>query len=291
MITGSTKVYGVIGHPISHTLSPVLHNSLSSMQGLERDFVYVPLHVAPDALGRAISGAHALEIAGLNVTIPYKKAVMEFLWEIEPTAKAIGSVNTLRWTKEGYAGRNTDHSGLYRALIRENITVRDKIVVVFGAGGGGCAAAYMAASNGAAEIFIVNRTREPALALADGLTASYKRVRVQVLGLRGLDRIQWADLAVQTTSLGFGAECQASPVEDPAFFKRVACAVDIIYTPWETVFLSQARAAGCVVMNGFLMLVYQGIEAYEWWNDIEVTDGQADELLSRLTPCARCIDG
>ena len=130
---GNTRLLGLIGNPVSHTLSPVIHNTLSELRGLNQ--LYVPFQVSAEELERAVQGAYALNILGLNVTVPHKNQILNYVVGLDPAAAAIGAVNTLVRTPEGYQGYNTDMPGLLRAVQSEGIRIQGQTVVILGAGG------------------------------------------------------------------------------------------------------------------------------------------------------------
>jgi len=159
-IDGKTKTCGLIGDPVAHTLSPVIHNTLAQTRG--DDLVYVPLRVEAEQVGKAVEGAYALSLTGLNVTVPHKSAVIPYLVDIDPLAEKIGAVNTLVRQEGGFKGYNTDMPGLLRAMRSEGITVKEQSVLLLGAGGAARAVAFLCMSEGAKEILLYNRTVEKA---------------------------------------------------------------------------------------------------------------------------------
>ncbi|HOO27431.1 MAG TPA: shikimate dehydrogenase, partial [Lachnospiraceae bacterium] len=167
-INGETRILGIIGKPIRHTMSPVIHNMISEAQG--RNMVYVPFEVENDAAA-AVKGAYALGIIGMNVTVPYKTAVTESLLEIEELAERIGAVNTLVRTETGFKGYNTDISGLERELADENVSLEGRHVLLLGAGGAARAAAFLCVKLRAASVTILNRTADKAEAIAKDVCA------------------------------------------------------------------------------------------------------------------------
>ena len=164
-INGKTRVCGLIGNPVEHTLSPMIHNTLAGRLG--HDLVYVPFPVAGGRVAEAVAGAAALGIAGLNVTVPYKSEVISCLKEIDPPARDIGAVNTLVRCDGGYKGYNTDMEGLYRAMQSEGIELDGQSVILLGAGGAARAVACLCALKGAGRVWMLNRTLEKAQAVAD----------------------------------------------------------------------------------------------------------------------------
>ena len=155
-IDGKTRTCGLIGNPVEHTLSPMIHNTLAKLSG--HNLVYVPFPVEPGSLDKAIAGAGALNLLGLNVTVPYKSEVIRSLREIDDLARNIGAVNTLVKTDDGYKGYNTDMEGLYRAMTSEGVKIAGEQIVLLGAGGAARAVAYLCAVKGADKVYMLNRT-------------------------------------------------------------------------------------------------------------------------------------
>ena len=265
---GETAVYGVIGDPVSHSLSPQIHGYFAGLCKKGEDGVnmaYVPFHVKGDELAYAIKGAHSLGIRGLNVTLPHKRAVMPYCVSIDSMAQKVQSVNTLLWAKDGYIGYNTDYIGIKRTVAALNMTFKDCHVAVLGAGGSAYAAVIAAADGGAGRITIINRTVENAVSLASHVKTYYNMsIKVDTFGTRLKSN---PDIVIQTTTIGFGEAKDKSPITDYDFFRGVKLAFDIIYTPKETVFLCQAKEAGVpAIANGFPMLVYQAAAAFGLWH-------------------------
>jgi len=279
-ITGTTRLCGVIGNPISHTFSPLIHNTLAGKCG--QNLVYVPFHVQEN-LDAAIKGAYALDILGMNVTVPYKSEVMKSLVEIDDAAKTIGAVNTLVRTCGGYKGYNTDYLGLKRAIKEDGIVIKDKPVILFGAGGAARAVAYLVGSLGAKEFYIVNRTREKAQVLANEIKGLFPSLPVTVLEnseVFGLPNQKYT--AIQTTNVGMWPNTGEAVLNDNSVYKMIDQAVDIIFNPEETEFMRRVRENGQFAVNGLKMLLYQAIIAYELWNDISVPDEYAKEIYVLL---------
>ena len=247
------QVFGLVGNPVGHSLSPPMHEA--AYQALGLDARYVTFEPAEDALGAALHGAGALGIAGLNVTIPFKEAVIAY---VDPTGLAaeIGAVNTIDFGESPPIGYNTDASGIVRALERHGVTVDDRTAVVVGAGGAGRAIAFALADR-SARVRIANRTVERAHRLADvvdGATAH---------ALDALpDLLPQADLLINATSVGM--EEDRSPVPAAALHSGLVV-VDAVYRPIETRLLREAAAAGATTIDGAWMLLYQGVESFERW--------------------------
>lgn len=265
MIKGTTKVCGVIGYPVEHSMSPLLHNFFAEQLGL--DLVYVPFSVPKEKVGLAVQGAEGLQLAGINVTVPHKQAVMPYLPEIDEAALAIGAVNTLVPVEHGYKGYNTDAAGLLRAMTEEKIEIQGQDCIIIGAGGAAKAAAYVLAREGAKNIYILNRNREKAEALAGELREQFQGQSICGMALEEYSVLPEAFyLAVQCTSVGMHPHVGQAAIEEPAFYERIHTGVEIIYTPMETKFMRLTAEAGGKTMNGLSMLIYQGVTAFELWN-------------------------
>lgn len=278
-VSGKTNVYGIIGDPVEHSFSPVIHNTIAKV--LEMDFVYVPFHVNDGDVYEAIKGAYSLNIRGMNVTVPHKEAVIPALCGIDKRAEAIGAVNTLKYTENGYFGYNTDIIGILYSLNSRGIYIKGKKVLIIGAGGSARAALVLAASEGADEIFIANRTLLNAQKLKDNILKHYN-VNIKVCEIGDIYSIQKCDIVIQTTTLGFGDKVGISPISDKKFFedKNVSAVFDTIYIPAKTKFLEDAESLGITAINGFDMLIYQGVAASEIWLERKF-DNQFKENLKK----------
>ena len=283
-ITGTTGVLGLIGNPVRHTLSPLIHNTISEELG--KDLVYVPFQAEEDPV-TAVRGAYHLGIQGLNVTVPHKTAVMEALKEIDPAAKMIGAVNTLVRTEQGYKGYNTDMPGLGRALKRRGISLRNQQVVVLGAGGASRAVCTLALLEGVKEIYLLNRTKERAEKIASELmdaAAGTKGVVGRILPLSASEYESVPrnpSIFVQCTSLGLH-EGDGLLIEDDNFYHMAEYGFDLIYNPAVTPFMKKLQGFMIPCDNGLTMLLYQGIIAYELWTKESIPDTLADLVLNCL---------
>ncbi|WP_026651638.1 shikimate kinase [Butyrivibrio proteoclasticus] len=301
---GNTSTYGLIGNPVKHTMSPLIHNSLARMTGT--NLVYVPFEVAEGKIGDAIKGAEALNIQGLNVTVPYKSDVIPFLEEIDPLAEGIGAVNTLvRTSTGGFKGYNTDMSGLLRAMRDEGIELEGETVVILGAGGVARPVAYLCTQAHARKVYVLNRTYEKALdvveevrnaASADGDTDKPSEIFDMETELEAMALSDYKELlekedkffAIQCTSVGLFPDVNSAVIEDKAFYSHLSAGLDLVYRPLETKFLELAKEAGAKTFSGLKMLLYQGIEAFELWNEdgegngIKITKDQIDEVYESL---------
>jgi shikimate dehydrogenase len=262
-IKGSTRIIGIFGDPVAHTLSPAIQNAAFAALGL--GFVYVPFHVARKRLGEAVEGVRALGLAGVNITIPHKVAVMEHLDEIEAHAKEIGAVNTVVNDGGRLVGHNTDGAGFLKSLTEETgFNVSGKKVLVIGAGGAARAILYSVLSENPAFVLLLNRTVEKAEALVDALGPGFKGVELNAGPLSGmLDAAPTADLVINTTSLGMEGN---APLDFPVeALSDGAVVADIVYSPLKTPLLTRAEARGLTVHNGLSMLIGQGAIGFELW--------------------------
>ncbi len=262
---GRTLVCGVIANPVAHSMSPVLQNLYAQRTGV--NLAYVPFKVEPDMLQEMIQGAYAMNILGLNVTVPFKSQVMPFLKEIDETAEDIGAVNTLIRIDGGYKGYNSDVPGITRVIQEEGYEVDGRDCIVIGAGGAAHAACYALMKLGVRHIYVLNRTQARSDELEHWMNSLAGRKIIMSLPLDAWDWIPGDGyLAVQTTSVGMTPNVGRAAIEDPEFYKKIRCAIDCIYTPTETKFMQNVKAAGGKAVNGLRMLLYQGIVSYEIWN-------------------------
>lgn len=279
-INGKTKLMGLIGNPVEHTLSPVIHNTIA--ENMNENMVYVPFPVADD-IESAIKGAYALGIQGMNITVPYKSDVIPFLAKLDEEAEIIGAVNTLVRTENGYKGYNTDLPGLYRAILNEGIEVRGSRVIIVGAGGAARAAAFMCAFNKAERVVILNRTVEKAERIVNEVKEKTGFAAMEAKAITDYHSIEGEGyLVLQATKVGLYPKTEESPITDEVFFKKVAVVYDLIYTPQQTMFMRLAQGQGVAAYNGLKMLLYQGVAAYEMWNQVSVPDTVVEKVYQAL---------
>lgn len=264
-IDGKTKVCGILARPVEHSMSPLLQNLFAEKTGV--NLTYVPFKVEETDLEAAVKGALSLNIHGLNVTVPHKQQVMNYLDEIDKTAEEIGAVNTLVRTEQGFKGYNTDVPGLLRAVTKAGMVIKDRSCILIGAGGAAKAAAYMMAKEGAAVIYLLNRSIEKAEKLALYLNKLFGKNLIKPLALSDYQSIpKGRYFAVQSTSVGMYPFTNQAPIEDPEFYQLIEEAIDIIYNPVKTKFMEYVEASGGRAVNGLNMLLYQGVISYELWN-------------------------
>lgn len=280
-INGKTKTCGLIGNPVGHTLSPMIHNTLAERFG--HNLVYVPFPVETGRVAEAVAGASALQILGLNVTVPYKSEVIPCLREVDSLAASIGAVNTLVSVPGGYRGYNTDMEGLFRAMETEGIKLAEEEILLLGAGGAARAVAFLCAAKGAKRVYLLNRTLDKAKQVAAQVNRSAGREVIFPMALADFDSLpDQKFLAIQGTSVGLFPHADQAAIEDEAFYRRIHTGFDLIYTPWETKFMKLVRENGGRAYNGLKMLLYQGVIAYELWNDVKVSEAEAQLVYEKL---------
>lgn len=283
LLTGHTRIVGVIGDPIEHSRSPQMHNAAFAKAGL--DYVYVPFHVRPNDLAAAIAGFKAINVVGINVTLPHKQAVISHLTSISREAELIGAVNTLTFTDEGIHGDNTDAPGVLRALEEnENMSVPvGENVVVLGAGGAARAVVVALALAGVASITITNRTVERAVALAEEMRQK-TGISMQGLGLADAQlpvAVRESMLLINTATVSMDATHPLLISAD--WLQPHTIVYDIVYTPPVTPLMRAAAARGCETLGGIGMLVHQGAIAFEKWTGIAPCTETMREALSLST--------
>jgi shikimate dehydrogenase len=273
MITGKTKLLGVIGYPIEHSLSPVMQNAAIAAMGL--DYAYVPFAVAPDQLSHAIEGLWAIGVQGFNVTIPHKQAIMPLLKQISPVAQAVGAVNTVWRTEQGWSGTNTDVEGFLAPLKAHQRDWRSTQAVILGNGGAARAVVAGCMQLGCQQVQVVGRNLQnlesfrhswqlpllsyPSEVISDRLSVHLWDALPQLLPSAGL--------VINTTPIGMAPHAGQSPV-DASLLQLLppdAIVYDLIYTPRPTEFLRLAQAQGTVMIDGLEMLIQQGAAALQQW--------------------------
>jgi shikimate dehydrogenase len=254
-LSGQTRLAGVIGAPVRHSLSPALHNAAFEALGL--DWVYLAFEVAPGRAGDALHGMRALGIEGLSVTMPHKTDVAMCVDRCTTAASRLQAVNTVRRLADGsLEGHNTDGDGFLAALRDAGADPAGRRVALLGAGGAGRALALALGNAGAADVAVVNRSPQPA-ATAAGLAGAKGRVG-------GPADVGTADLIVNATPVGMGDGAGALPL-DPALLHAGQVVVDIVMHPLDTALLQAARGAGATAVDGLGMLVHQAALAFTLW--------------------------
>ena len=277
-VDGHTRQLGIIGDPVEHSFSPAMHNFISELTG--SNYIYSAWRVTD--VENAINGVRALGIRGINVTAPHKVKVMRYLDEIDEKARLLGSVNTVVNTDGYLKGYNTDADGFYMSLIRNGIEIRDKNILIIGAGGVTEPAVIRFSYEDPASVTVINRTHGRTLALAERV---YEKTGFKIETEAGADSY---DVIINTTSAGMAPQLDVLPtdaidgVDVLSLINENTAAVDMIYNPEETLFLREAKLRGAKTMNGLGMLIYQGIIAYELFTDTKLSDDIYDRIREEV---------
>ncbi len=269
-IDGKTKVYGIIGNPVRHSLSPAMHNSAFSSLGENGVYLPFPVENVPDAL----RGLKELNILGVSVTIPHKEAVIPYLDRIDPVAAKIGAVNTIQLIIENgrklLRGSNTDWIGANRALL-EKTSLQGKVVVLLGAGGSARAIGFGLMEEGAT-VLLSSRTEARGRVLAHDLTCDWYSL-ADIKNLKG-------DILVNATSVGMKEDRCPVPGE---VLHDYSVIMDIVYAPLQTKLLRISKKAGCMTVNGLEMLLYQGVAQFELWTGRTAPVEDMRKVLMEMT--------
>ena len=263
-ITGRTKIVGVIGDPVEHSCSPPMHNTAFREMGM--DYIYVPFHVKPADLSAAVEGFKALNVMGINITLPHKSAALTLMDSLSQEARLIGAINTMVFRDGMVEGHNTDARGFIASLREKGIeNIQGMKVVVLGAGGGAQSVVVGLALEGVDRITIANRTPEKAIRIAENIS---EKTGIQVKGISLSDNllpehISQSRLLVSTISAGMDPSIPL--VIDPDWLHEDLTVCDIVYTPPETNLLKAAAQRGLRTVGGMGMLVHQGAISFQLW--------------------------
>ena len=268
-ITSKTKALGIFGHPISHTLSPVMHNAVIKALGL--DMAYLPFEVKPPNLKEAINGIKSLGIIGVNITIPHKESVIRFLDDISEEARLVGAVNTIVYKDRKLVGYNTDGSG-YMASLKEELgfNPKSKRIIIIGAGGAARGILAALATQKPKSITVANRTLSRAVSLIKTFKGKFRDTRFEAIDLdNNMLKMSFnsVDLLINTTSVGMKqSKALKIPLET---LPKIAIVSDIIYNPLETLLLKKAKKIGLTTHGGLGMLVHQGARSFKLWTGMD----------------------
>ncbi len=295
-IRGTTQLLGVIGCPIEHSLSPVMHNAALAARALKLnqaalEYVYLPLKVESTHLEAALKGMVALGYRGFNVTIPHKQAIMPFLQEISPLAQAVGAVNTVSRHGDRWVGTNTDVQGFVSPLAALNQTWRNTEACILGNGGSARAVIAGCHQIQCAAIHVVGRDLLKLKALQESLLQTELQISIQIHEWSALDALlPQVGLVVNTTPIGMYPNVDASPLGEEAMDLLPSHAIiyDLIYTPRPTQLLAIAHQKHFQTIDGLEMLIQQGAAAFELWTgdkpSIDVMRQAALEALEEKNP-------
>lgn len=259
-VKGNTKIYGVIGNPIEHSLSPEIHNSIFDKN--HYNYIYIPLKIREEDLSDSI---YTLKnnFQGFNITIPHKEKIIPYLDEVDREAQLYGAVNTVKVINGKMIGYNTDGYGFIKGFEMEGIDIKGKKVLLLGAGGAAKVAAYEILKKGAF-LTIANRNREKAKRLKDQLISTTGIDKINICGIEDISGKYFC--IVNATPIGMYPKIDEIPI-DKGILEDVSVVYDMIYNPYETKLLRTAKEYGCKRMNGFSMLFYQALRAQEIWMD------------------------
>ncbi len=284
IISGKTRICGVIGDPIEHTLSPIIQNA--AFKALDLDYVFLAFKVSPNQVDKAIAGMRALEIVGLNVTMPHKEAVIKHLDQIDENAKFLNAVNTIHNKDGQLIGYNTDGIGAIKALKENGSNPKGKKILLLGAGGSARAIAYALAKQ-TDELIILNRTVSVAKKIVNLLNKTLnKKILADSLTTQKIrEHIQQSDILINATSVGMKPNSNQSLIPKQLIKPKMTI-MDIVYNPVETKLAREAKSAGAKVVSGTEMLIYQGAASFEIWTGktapVEVMRKAALERLSKV---------
>lgn len=283
-ISGTTQLTGLLGSPVSHSLSPAMHNRAFELLGL--DYVYLCFDVGEKDLRTAVEGLKVCGVRGFNCTMPDKTKMMELTDSCSRAARLIGAVNTVVNEDGKLTGYNTDGIGFMRAAAENGFSPKGKSVTILGAGGAATAIAVQAALDGIGHLTIAarpgSRFHARTVSLLDSISrdTSCRTELTDIQDVREVNRnLSSCDLLVQATPVGMGASAGQTVLDDLGALKSDALVADLIYHPKKTAFLSLAEAAGHRTFNGLRMLLYQGAEAFRIWTG---RDMPTEEILPLL---------
>lgn len=264
MVDAKTIGLGLLGHPVGHSFSPLIHNAISESLGL--NYLYLAHDVSPDQLGDAVKGLSALGYRGANVTVPHKSNVIEFLTEIRKEAKIIGAVNTILFDNNRLIGYNTDCYGFTKMLEDSQVNLANKNVLVLGAGGAARAVVAACILSNTRSVTICSRSKDRSEKYVKEFNEIIpNKIEWKYITYDGIDQISSViDITVNCTPLGMHPHEDKTPI-DPKVFRRDCVLVDLIYNPAKTLFLKQGEDRDMKVLNGLGMLIHQALEAYRIW--------------------------
>ena len=274
-ITGHTRLTALLGSPVAHSISPLMHNEAFRL--LDLDYTYLCFDVKEETLPSAVEGLKACGIRGFNLTMPNKNKIVELLDELSPAARLIGAVNTVVNDNGHLTGYNTDGVGYMQAVKDAGYDITDKTITVMGAGGAATAICAQAALDGVEKIHIFARetsrfwSRTQKLVENINSTLPCKAVLHENKDTKALAHtISESALLLNATSVGMAPNTEGTIIEDTSLYHPDLIVSDVIYNPRETRFLREAREAGCRTFNGMYMLLYQGAEAFRLWTGKEM---------------------
>ncbi len=274
-ITGHTRMICLLGSPVAHSLSPQMHNLAFETLGL--DYRYLAFDVQPSALADVVNAFGAMNVRGMNLTMPLKNDIVPFCDRLSPASEISGAVNTVVFEEDGsISGHTTDGAGFLRALEEENISYKGQKLTIFGTGGAGTAILVQAALDGAAEISVfsrftsrfIDRTRQVVKALNERTSCRVRLYDYEDKRIR--TELSDSALLVNASNVGMAPNTEGCLVKEAGWLPEGLAVSDVIYNPRETRLLAMARQRGLRAMNGMYMLLYQGAESFKLWTGREM---------------------
>ncbi len=274
-ITGTTKLTGLLGEPVNHSISPLIHNF--SFQHLNLDYVYLCFQINEKTLEDAVKGLRILDVKGFNLTMPNKNKILSYLDSLSPAARLIGAVNTVENKNGNFIGHNTDGIGFMQSVKEQNIDMKNQTMTLLGIGGAATAICAQSALDGVNTIHIFSRPNSSHLPRIKTLQENLEKETTCKIFIHNLfdkqdlkSSVKDSSLLVNATSVGMAPHTEDCIIEDNSIFHKHLAVADIIYNPWETTLLKKAKAEGCKAFNGYSMLLYQGAEAFRIWTGKEM---------------------
>jgi len=280
-ISAKTRIFCIIGHPITHSFSPSIHNYWFKELGL--DFKYLAFDVHPDQLKQSIKGIKALNIKGFNVTIPHKEAILNLIDKVDVLAQEIGAINAIKLEEGDLIGRNTDALGGKKALLDAGCKIKDKKVLILGAGGAARAISF-ALIEDIDSLVIANRTSERVRILAgDLIKKKNNEIKIINFNTQSLKKeLGDIDILINTTPIGMYPNINKSPISKEILHSDLFI-FDLVYNPIETQLLKEANLIGCKSQGGLDMLINQGALAFEWWTNKKPSiDKIKDKIIENM---------
>lgn len=279
VVTGKTQVIGIFGYPVEHSFSPPMHNAC--FQDLGLDYTYVPLPTHPDHLAEAVQGFRAMGLQGANVTIPHKTEIGQYLDALDPIAEMTGSVNTLYWKEGQLRGTSTDPYGALENLRREGVELQGQQIAILGYGGAARAIAFEICLQYPKQTLIIQgRNADKANSLVDELNHKLRADAARYIP-DYQEMSQQSQIIINCTPLGMHPNEDSSPC-GPQDFQSHQVIYDIVYAPRQTRWMREAEAAGCQVVGGLGMLVYQGYKSFQLWTGQEPSADLMFQAVSHL---------
>lgn len=284
-INAKTRIYGLVGWPIRHTLSPAMHNAAFSKVGI--DAIYLTFPVRQGYLASAFDGLASMGVSGLNVTVPHKENVMKLLDKVSPTAALIGAVNTVVIDEKGMSGYNTDGAGFIASLKKERLNIKGLSILILGAGGAARAIGVELAKNGAGKVIFLDVAKDKAKRLASHIRNNFSRCNTEGLTFTQavLKRnIVDAQMLINATPVGL-KKSDPLLIRPETLHKDIVAVYDLIYNPAQTRLLATAKKKGIRAFNGLGMLLYQGAASFEIWTNVKAP---VDTMKRALEGAIRC---